>query len=59
MRKNSLFFLGTATGICLTLLFTAPQGAHLVEMARATAGGDIYSQLNLFGEVFERVRPVS
>jgi len=25
-------------------------------MARATAGGDIYSQLNLFGEVFERVR---
>jgi len=56
MRKNSLFFLGTATGICLTLLFTAPQGAHLVEMARATAGGDIYSQLNLFGEVFERVR---
>lgn len=56
MRKNSLFLLGTATGVCLTLLLTAPQGAHLVATARATAGADIYSQLNLFGEVFERVR---
>jgi carboxyl-terminal processing protease len=56
MRKNSLFLLGTATGVCLTLLLTAPQGAHLVASARATAGADIYSQLNLFGEVFERVR---
>ena len=54
MRKNSLFFLGAAAGVCLTLLFTAPQGAQLVATARATA--DIYSQLNLFGEVFERVR---
>jgi carboxyl-terminal processing protease len=56
MRKNSLFLLGTAAGVCLTLLLTAPQGAHLVATARATAGADIYSQLNLFGEVFERVR---
>jgi carboxyl-terminal processing protease len=56
MRKNSLFLLGTAVGVCLTLLITAPQGAHLVATAKATAGADIYSQLNLFGEVFERVR---
>jgi carboxyl-terminal processing protease len=56
MRKNSLFLLGTVTGVCLTLLLTAPQGAHLMATARATAGADIYSQLNLFGEVFERVR---
>jgi carboxyl-terminal processing protease len=56
MRKNSLFLLGAATGVCLTLLLTAPQGTHLVATARATAGTDIYSQLNLFGEVFERVR---
>jgi len=56
MRKNSLFLLGAATGVCLTLLVCAPQGAHLVSTARATAGVDIYSQLNLFGEVFERVR---
>jgi carboxyl-terminal processing protease len=56
MRKNSLFLLGTAVGVCITLLFTGPQGAQLVAIAKATAGADIYSQLNLFGEVFERVR---
>jgi len=54
MRKNSLFFLGAAAGVCLTLLFSGPQSAQLVATARATA--DIYTQLNLFGEVFERVR---
>jgi carboxyl-terminal processing protease len=56
MRKNALFFLGTLTGICLTVLFNGPQGAQLVSFARAAVGGDVYSQLNLFGEVFERVR---
>ncbi|MGA9090969.1 MAG: S41 family peptidase, partial [Bradyrhizobium sp.] len=54
MRKNSVFFLGAAAGVCLTLLFSGPQGARLVTAAKATA--DTYSQLNLFGEVFERVR---
>ena len=56
MRKNSLFFLGAAAGVCLTLLVTGPQGAQLVATARAMVGTDTYSQLNLFGEVFERVR---
>ena len=28
MRKNSIFLLGTAAGICLTLLVTGPQGAQ-------------------------------
>ena len=56
MRKNSLFFLGAAAGVCLTLLVTGPQGAQLVAAAKAAAGADTYSQLNLFGEVFERVR---
>jgi len=56
MRKHSLFLLGTAVGVCLTLLFTGPQGAQLVATAKARVGSDIYSQLNLFGEVFERVR---
>jgi carboxyl-terminal processing protease len=55
MRKNSLFFLGAAAGVCLTLLVTAPQGAQWSAAAKAAAG-DAYSQLNLFGEVFERVR---
>ena len=56
MRKNSIFFLGTAAGICLTLLVTGPQGSQWVAAAKAAAGGDTYSQLNLFGEVFERVK---
>jgi carboxyl-terminal processing protease len=56
MRKNSLFFLGAASGICLTLLFTTPQGSQWVAAAKAAAGAEPYSQLNLFGEVFERVR---
>src|SRR3979490_1145450 len=56
MRKNSLFFLGAAAGACLTLLVTAPQGAQWIAVAKAAAGTDAYSQLNLFGELFERVR---
>ncbi|SHL97670.1 carboxyl-terminal processing protease [Bradyrhizobium lablabi] len=56
MRKNALFFLGAASGICLTLLVTGPQGAQWVAAAKAAAGADTYSQLNLFGEVFERIK---
>src|SRR3982074_1599567 len=56
MRKNSLFFLGAAAGASLTLLVTAPQGAQWIAVAKAAAGTDAYSQLNLFGELFERVR---
>src|SRR6201985_3079064 len=57
MRKNFLFFLGSLTGIGLTLLVTGPEGEHLIARAKAPAGAsDTYSQLNLFGEVFERVR---
>ena len=57
MRKNFLFLCGALAGTCLTLLVTGPQGGHLVAAARAAASAaDIYSQLNLFGEVFERVR---
>jgi carboxyl-terminal processing protease len=55
MRKTLLFPLGALTGACLTLLATSPQGGQWV--ARAAAGADdAYSQLNLFGEVFERVK---
>jgi carboxyl-terminal processing protease len=56
MRKNSMFFLGAAAGASLTLLVAAPQGALSVAVAKAAAAADTYSQLNLFGEVFERVR---
>jgi carboxyl-terminal processing protease len=57
MRKNWLFLAGSLTGACLTLLVTGPEGETLVARAKAAAGvADTYSQLNLFGEVFERVR---
>src|SRR3981189_142117 len=57
MRKNITFLLGTVTGVCLTLVVAGPQGANLVAAAKAAARADnTYSQLNLFGDVFERVK---
>ena len=56
MRNNSRFFFGAAVGVCLTLLFSGPQSAQLVATAKAALGSGVYSKLNLFGEVFERVR---
>ncbi|GAC1345854.1 MAG: S41 family peptidase [Bradyrhizobium sp.] len=56
MRKNAQFFLGAAAGAGLTLLVAAPHGALSGAVSRAAAAADTYSQLNLFGEVFERVR---
>jgi carboxyl-terminal processing protease len=55
MRKTSLVFLGAAAGAAITLLATQPHGALLGSAARAAAS-DTYRQLNLFGDVFERVR---
>jgi carboxyl-terminal processing protease len=56
MRKNFVFVLGAAAGACLTILVSGPQGAQWAAAAKAAAGANTYSQLNLFGEVFERVR---
>src|ERR1700676_2534996 len=56
MRKNSVFFLGAVAGTCLTLLVSGPRGDLLIAAAKAAASADTYSQLNLFGDVFERVR---
>ncbi|MGJ4950442.1 S41 family peptidase [Bradyrhizobium sp. HKCCYLS20291] len=57
MRKNWLFLAGTVTGVGLTMLVNGPDGAQLVARAKAAAGmADTYTQLNLFGAVFERVR---
>ena len=57
MRKNSLFFLGAVAGTCLTLLVTGPRDQIWIAAARAAASADnTFSQLNLFGEVFERIR---
>ena len=56
MRKNSVFFLGALAGTCLTLLVTGPRGELLIAAAKAAANAETYSQLSLFGDVFERVR---
>src|SRR5947209_8419396 len=56
MRNNSVFLLGAAAGTCLTLLVTQPRGTLISIPASAAGAVDTYSQLNLFGDVFERVR---
>src|SRR5437868_13470642 len=57
MRKNFLFLCGALTVTYLTLLVTGPQSGHLVAAAKTPANAtNTYSQLNLLGEVFERVR---
>ena len=56
MRKNSVFFLGAVTGTCLTLLVSGPSSDFWIAAAKAAVNGDTYSQLNLLGDVFERIR---
>jgi carboxyl-terminal processing protease len=55
IRKTSLILLGAAAGVALTLAATQPRMILLGSSARA-AVADTYKQLNLFGDVFERVR---
>ena len=55
MRKTSLVFLGALAGAALTVLATQPHLAIVGSSAKAAAS-DTYRQLNLFGDVFERVR---
>jgi carboxyl-terminal processing protease len=57
MRKIFLLLIGAASGVALTLMATQPQllPIGLGSSAKAAAA-DTYRQLNLFGDVFERVR---
>jgi carboxyl-terminal processing protease len=56
MRKTSLILLlGAATGAAMTLFATQPNMTFAGTSAKA-AVADTYRQLNLFGDVFERVR---
>src|SRR5579872_4205733 len=55
MRKTTLILLGAAAGAAMTLLATQPQMIFFGATAKAAAA-DTYRQLNLFGDVFERVR---
>ena len=54
MRKTSLVLVGAAVGAGLTVLVTQPP-SWIGASARAAAT-DTYRQLNLFGDIFERVR---
>src|SRR5262249_33504376 len=55
MRKTSLVLLGAALGMAVTLGVTQPRLVLLGSTAKAAAA-DTYKHLNLFGDVFERVR---
>jgi carboxyl-terminal processing protease len=55
MRKTSLIFLGALAGAAVTLLATQPHSLLGGSVASAAAS-DTYRELNLFGDVFERVR---
>jgi len=55
MRKTTLILLGAAAGAAMTLLATQPYMIFVGSSAKAAAA-DTYRQLNLFGDVFERVR---
>jgi carboxyl-terminal processing protease len=55
MRKTSLLLLGAVAGAALTTAVTSPRLLLIGSSAKAAAA-DTYKQLNLFGDVFERVR---
>ena len=56
MRKTYLILLGAASGAALTLLATQPRLMLQGFASAIAAPADTYRQLNLFGDVFERVR---
>jgi len=55
IRRTSLVLLGAAAGVAMTLYATQPRVLAFGSSAKAAAA-DTYRQLNLFGDVFERVR---
>src|ERR1041385_863640 len=57
MRKTFLLLLSAASGVALTLMMTQPKLVPVAFGSSAkAAAADTYRQLNLFGDVFERVR---
>ena len=55
MRKTPLILLSAMAGAAVTLLVVQPHALPIGSSAKAAAS-DTYRQLNLFGDVFERVR---
>jgi carboxyl-terminal processing protease len=56
MRKTSLLLLSAVSGAALTLIAIQSQSVLGLGMANAAGESDTYRLLNLFGDVFERVR---
>jgi carboxyl-terminal processing protease len=56
MRKTFLVLIGAAAGAALTLVAVQPRIMFAGMSAKAAASSDTYRNLNLFGDVFERVR---
>src|SRR5580693_3487259 len=56
MRKTSLVLLGAVAGTALTLMAVQPSRLMVATSASAAGAADTYRQLNLFGDIFERVR---
>ena len=56
MRKTFLVLIGAASGAALTLVAVQPHTMFAGMSAKAAAASDTYRNLNLFGDVFERVR---
>jgi carboxyl-terminal processing protease len=56
MRKTFLVLLGAAAGAALTLFAVQPRVILAGMSAKAASSSDTYKNLNLFGDVFERVR---
>jgi carboxyl-terminal processing protease len=54
MRKVSLVFMGAVVGASAVIGVT--QGRQLLTGTAFAAGAETYRQLNLFGDVFERIR---
>ena len=55
MRKTSLMLLGALASVALTVIAIQPPAMLTGAIAKA-APADTYRQLNLFGDIFERVR---
>ena len=56
MRRTILILLGAASGAALTLFAVQQQRLPVFGSSAKAASADTYRQLNLFGDVFERVR---
>jgi carboxyl-terminal processing protease len=55
MRKAAVIFLSAIAGVALTLVATQPHKGFAGSSAKAVSS-NTYQHLNLFGDVFERVR---